>query len=495
MGDIFSFRALAICLAFGLCFLQNKCEAQTLGGCNFVVEITPSGPTTICGGDSLILTATAGESYDWSNGETTQSITVFFPGDYSVTVVDEFGCEDTDNINVSVLPGAFAQIFPNQPPPYCQGDTVTLFTPFIPFTDYEWSTGETSLAITVTTSDIYTVTVTNSFGCSDTAQLPMFFIPTLPVFVFENGPTTFCEGGSVNLTSSFSFGGSYEWHPTGQTTQSISVTESGTYNVTVVNGAGCANTSDDIEVTVIPLPDANAGNDTVICEPTPLTLNASGGDSYIWSTGEAGAEITVEPTEGENMYIVTASRQGCNPTSMDTVIVEVSSGVQAGFTNNETLLGETVFFTDATIGNISSWHWDFGDGDTSELIDPSHVFNELGEQTVTLIVVDESGCTDTTQRIIDIVRSTIIPNVFTPNQDGINDIFRIPGGGSGYIDFAVYDRWGHEVYRSNAAEVQWNGRTNSGIELGPGIYYYTLTLDVLSDKPSTDHNGFITLIR
>lgn len=486
-----AFFAIFFITIFGM----GQGQAQVLGGCNFQAEITPSGPTTFCGGDSLVLTATQGASYEWSNGATSQSIVVYFPGQYSVTVTDSLGCDDSDDINIIVLPAPFATIIPDQEPPYCEGDEVTLYTTFTPFADYEWSTGETSLSITVTTSDLYSVIITNNFGCADTAELPVIFIPKLPVFTFENGPTTFCEGNSVTLTSSFAFGGTYEWHPNGETTQSITVTESGTYNVTVTTPTTCPSTSDDIEVTVIPLPVADAGNDTVICEEEPITLSATGGESYVWSTGETGEQITVEPSQGINTYVVTASKSGCNPTSMDTVIVEVSSGPAGAFSYSEPYLGEPTTFTDETVGSVYAWDWDFGDGNTSTLVDPSNTYNEEGDFTVTMVVEDEYGCADTVQNTVTIVREIIIPNVFTPNDDGINDIFRIRNGGGGYMGFAVYDRWGNEVYESNASEVQWNGKTNAGIQLGAGTYFYDLTLDIFSDKKPTQHQGFITLIK
>lgn len=461
------------------------------GGCNFTVEITPSGPTTICGGDSVTLTATAGATYDWSNGATTQSIVVYFPGNYSVTVTDGQGCDDSDNQFIAVLPSPIAAIIPSQEPPYCEGDTVQLFTTPAPFGGYEWSTGETTLSITVTTSNLYTVTVTNSLGCSDSSSLPMLFIPTVPVFTFENGPTTFCEGESVNIRSSVFFGGQHEWFPNGETTQSIDATESGDYYVVVTWPTGCISISETVEVNAVPVPVAYAGKDTSLCAGDSVELTASGGTALAWSTGETDPTITV----GQGTYSVSANNPGCNIISHDTVVVSNSPPPQANFGYDNLVYGDEVAFTDLSVGNVYSWYWDFGDGDFAETIDATHEYDEEGEYTITLVVANQYGCADTIEKTIEIAQVLTIPTVFTPNGDGINDLFLIENKVDGRMNIEVYDRWGNKVFNKEAREIRWDGRTNSGSELSAGTYSYVLRLDVFANQEPTVQAGFLTLIK
>ncbi len=461
------------------------------GGCNFTAEITPSGPTTICSGDSVILTATAGATYDWSTGATTQSIVVYLPGNYSVTVTDSLGCDDSDNQFITVIPSPFATVIPDQEPPYCQGDTVQLFTTFTPFGDYLWSTDETTLSIEVTSSGLYTVTITNNFGCTDSASLPVVFIPTIPIFTFENGPTTFCEGESVGISSSVPFGGSHEWFPNGETSQSITATESGDYYVIVTWPTGCTSTSEVVEVNVVPVPMAYAGEDTALCDAESIEITGGGGMALMWSTGETDPTITV----GEGTYILSANNPGCDIVSNDTVVVLELPVPEPMITYGSHVVGEPVNFSGTYPDSITSWYWYFGDGAEQEGPNPTHTYDNEETYTVTVTVIDQYGCTGYGQTEIDINQVLQIPTVFTPNGDGSNDLFLIENEADGRMNLEVFDRWGNKVYNKEAREIRWDGRTNNGTELDAGTYYYVLKLDVFAQHEPTTQTGFLTLIK
>src|SRR5207247_64985 len=134
-------------------------------------------------------------------------------------------------------------------------------------------------------SGSYSVTVTGANGCSATSAATTVTVNPLPTpSVTASGPTTFCAGGSVTLTASS--GASYLWS-TGATTQSITVVSSGSYSVTVTDANGCSATSDGITVSVDPLPTPSiaASGPTAFCSGGSVTLTASSGASYLWSTG------------------------------------------------------------------------------------------------------------------------------------------------------------------------------------------------------------------
>ncbi|HLP72987.1 MAG TPA: hypothetical protein VK155_08810, partial [Bacteroidales bacterium] len=215
------------------------------------VIITPSDPTTFCQGGSVTLASSAGTSYLWSTGEAIQSITITATGSYSVTVTDANGCSATSAPTVvTVNPLPIATITPAGPTTFCQGGSVILTSS--PANSYLWNSGETTQSITVAATGSYSVTVTDVNGCSAASTSTDVTVNTLPIAtITPAGPTTFCQGGSVTLTSSA--GISYLWS-TGETSQSITVTVTGSYSVSVTDVNGCSAASAPTPVTMHLLP-------------------------------------------------------------------------------------------------------------------------------------------------------------------------------------------------------------------------------------------------
>ncbi len=487
MKNIFS----SIFIFFFLVFLFP--QFANAGGCD--ASITVNGETTICSNDSVELVASSGASYLWINGETTQSIWVSQPGAYRVNVTQDGGCSDNSNfVFITVLPAPEATILSDQLPPYCMGDTITLFTLNL-FGDFEWSTGETTPTIQITQSGLYSVTVTNFAGCSDTGMFPAAFLPAPFLSVTADGPTTFCEGQDVKFSVNFGFGLDFLWSPNGETVSSITVNESGTYNVTATNFFGCSSTSQDFVVNVVPIPTAFTELDTLLCIPDTLLLTATGGTNYAWSNGEIGSVISVVPGYGDSQYIVTVSNPGCNITANDTAFVHVGGDVVADFSVVPALLGDPTLFTDLSTGGVVAWNWDLGNGDSSFVQNPEEIYLEEDTFTVVLVVADQYGCSDTAEQSFTIEQVVTIPNVFTPNGDDINDIFYIRNAGDGGFSFTVSNRWGQVVYESEGKEVRWNGLSNAGVALESGVYYYILSIDLDAGEQPVIQTGFITLLK
>ena len=172
----------------------------------------------------------------WSTGDITQSIVVSTSEVISVIVTDSAGCDGEANITITVLPAPEVDIISDSQIPYCEGDTVVLTASFSFLGgDYLWQpNGETTQSISVTENGIYTVTLTNPFGCSADATLPVLFTPVFTPTIEIDGDNILCEGEEIVLTSSPTLG-LYLWSPNGETTQSIAVTEGGSYAVTNTN--------------------------------------------------------------------------------------------------------------------------------------------------------------------------------------------------------------------------------------------------------------------
>jgi len=393
-----------------------------------------------------------------------------------------------------VLPAPVAQIVPDPLPPYCQGDVVTLFAAGLPLDTYVWSTGETGQSIEVTASGVYTVTVSNLFGCSSESTLPVGFLPTPTADVTVEGPASLCEGNQVTLTASgLPFVNTFEWN-TGESTQSISVSQEGAYSVTVTNLAGCSATSDAVDITVIPGPTADAGPDVVICLGDTAQLIAAGGQNYIWTLGGNGPQLNVSPPD-DSMYVVEVTNDGCDQVATDTVWVFTQDYPNAAFGYGSTDLGEPVEFSDSsTVQPLFSWEWDFGDGGSSNVQNPSHDYAEAGNYTVTLVVSTSAGCSDTVSAVLNVEEFFIITNVLTPNGDGSNDYIWITSSLASRIEAKIYNRWGVSVWEGVGKDLRFSGKTNAGVDLPSGTYYYTVSL-YYGDAETKDKTGYITLIR
>jgi large repetitive protein len=288
--------------------------------------ITAGGPTTFCTGGSVTLTASAGTTYLWSTGETTASISASTSGSYTVQVTNPAGClsaASTPTVVTVTPPPSSPTITAGGPTTFCAGGSVTLTASA--GTTYLWSTGETTPSINVTTAGSYTVQVTNAGGClspvSAATTISVNALPATPT-VTAGGPTTFCAGGSVTLTSSA--GTTYLWSPGGATSASISATTSGTYTVQVTNPAGCLSAaSAPTVVTVNALPAAptiTPSGSTSICAGSSVTLTASAGTTYFWSTGETTASITVT-TAGSYTVEITDINGCTSPMSAATNVI------------------------------------------------------------------------------------------------------------------------------------------------------------------------------
>ena len=264
---------------------------------------------TICEGESTNLTAygTGGTNFSWNiSGGNSQNIEVTptQTTTYTVTLSDNSGNSVTDEVVVTVTPLPIANA--GNDVTINEGESVTLTASG--GDTYLWNTTETSENITVspTTTTTYTVQAIRQ-GCLSEDTVIVSVIPT-PINADAGNDTTICAGESVTLEAS---GGSdYVWS-TGETSQSITVNPSTTTNYTVTVSNGQASASDSVQVTVNPLPVANAGNDITISEGNSTTLIASGGSTYLWNTGETTSSISVSPSQ-TTTYTVQVTDNNCS---------------------------------------------------------------------------------------------------------------------------------------------------------------------------------------
>ncbi len=230
--------------------------------------ITANGNTTFCEGGSVNLYAGVYTSYNWNTNENTEMITASSNGNYSVTVTSANGCTGMASQAVTVNPNPTPSINANGNTTFCQGGSVILSTGTYPF--YNWNTNANTQSITESTSGTYSVTVTDGNGCTGIASQDVVVNSNPNPTITSNGPTTFCQGGSVMLsTDTYS---SYLWN-TNDITSSISASSSDNYSVTVTDVNGCVGNATQI-VTVNALPTVNAG-DVSGCSGSTIALSGS----------------------------------------------------------------------------------------------------------------------------------------------------------------------------------------------------------------------------
>lgn len=314
----------------------------------------------------------------------------------------------------------------------------------------------------------------------DTFQLPPPVITGLDEYC-QNSP-----GVTLNINNPGY--DSVMWSNGPMNVNSVSNITQGTYIVTVADN-GCFD-RDTIVVTELPLPVPNitgvlnfCGNNTTLNAANPAYA------SYLWSNGDTTSSTVV----GSGNYTVTVTdTNGCTGTSAQ-VTVNANPIPSAAFTATPptAFAGDTVNFTDQSTvssGSISSWTWDFGDGNNAGTANPTHSYANPGTYNVCLYIATNVPCYDTICSEYVVLPFTIIaPNIITPNGDGKNDnlvFFNLEFYPNARL--TVYNRWGGKVYENANYQNNWDGGG-----LVDGVYYYVVEAVDLQE-PAT---GFFHIIR
>ena len=154
---------------------------------------------------------------------------------------------------------------------------------------------------------------------------------------------------------------------------------------------------------------------------------------------------------------------------------------------------DVIQFTDLS-NNAVTWSWNFGDavGNSSQQ-NPSYNYSDTGTYVVLLIVSDQFGCIDSTFRNIIVQLPPKVPNAFSPNGDGENDVLYVKGGPFIKLEFNIYNEWGERIFASDKQEKGWDG-IKDGAPQPIGVYAYTLTATT-ADNITYNETGDITLLR
>lgn len=358
-----------------------------------------------CFGDSIVLAAPVGFSaYRWSNNDTNRIIVFKQPGNYtlSVRVTNANGCSSVSppqNFSIYSLPIVSISGSSNT---ICSGDSLTL-TASAGYTQYQWSTNATTRSIVVKQSGVYTVTVTDSNGCSASSQSYTVTVNQRPTATITTvGATTFCSGDSLTLSANIGTGYTYSWS-NNATTRSIVVREGGSYTVTVSSPEGCTRTSEAVLVNVHPKPDVSItpNGSTSFCEGDSVKLNATAGfTSYLWSNGDTTQSIFVKDARAYSVSVTDAN--GCKGTSAPLTpivspnarpIITVAKGALSFCTGDSVVL-------DAGAG-YASYQW--SNGATTRILTLKQA------TTVHVKTTSLNGCVNYSDTVTTIVQSSLAP--------------------------------------------------------------------------------------
>jgi gliding motility-associated-like protein len=445
-----------------------------------VVGITASN-NTVCNGDPSILTVTPAGTYLWNDGSSLNPRTVnpTATTTYSVTVTDANTCTGSSSItiNVNQLPTVSLTANPN---PICSGGEVTITANGA--NTYLWNDGTiiNPLIIHPITTGTYSVTGTDINGCSDTESV-LVTVGTGNLTSMTEVHNISCFGlndGNANIytVNNGVAPYTYTWS-SGQNTAYVDNLTPGTYTVTIVDSYNCV-LSYSIEIkepTALSFLKSFADETCQNACNGSINLTVSGGTmpyTYLWNTGQNTSAIN-NLCNGEYLLHVTDSN-GC--VLNDTTIIYTLLNINAEFTATPNIgdINELIKFESTGTNEINqTYDWSFGDNSYGNSQNPEHYYTTSGNMEVILVITVNGLCTDTAIHFVKIKCPTafFVPNCFTPNSDGQNEVFKVKG--YGFVDFKlrIFNRWGEELILLDDIEQTWNGYFK-GVQCAQGTYFY-----------------------
>jgi gliding motility-associated-like protein len=469
---------------------------------------------------SINLSVSGGTSpytYSWSNSATSQDIQNLIAGIYNVTVTDANGCIAVMSINITqpAFPLTVGYTVSNVS---CFGYTdgaidVTPQGGTGPFT-YFWTTGQFTQDLNNIPPGQYIIAITDANNCVSSAQITVTQ-PLAPLSANITQVPVSCYGYNDGQLTANTLGGtapySYVWTPTGQTGSIASALAPGNYIVNITDANGCTASATDVLTTPPPFIASFTVSDNIVCLPSTVTFT----NSSIGNFSTALWTFSNGLTYSSNQFNVDFNNIGCVDV---TLLITNTNGCTADTTISNAVCvvpGPTAAFTTASpeidfvsggidfINNSQNYTgslWQFGDGGTSTQDNPSYFYpaSTIADYNVMLVVYDINGCTDTAYNVVqsnDVVRLTV-PNAFTPNGDGLNDVFTPIISNSDqvkYYRFEVYNRWGQLIFESNKPGEGWDGKYKGKLSQF-GAYNWKVSYDV-PDQDSINANGHVTLVK
>lgn len=447
--------------------------------------------TSVCTGLSTVLDASASNgyapyTYTWTapsvNTATINTGPINSPQIFTITVNDI--CNKPITKQITVSPVATPTVTSTNTI-ICVGDVATLYS--FGATTYSWSSGQTTQDINVSPTTTTNYTVIGSVGtCSNSA---VSTVTVVGIAITVTGNNNICFGQSTNLTASGST--TYTWS-TGAITPIIAVTPTSTTTYSVISiAASCTNSA--VYTVSVSLPPTMSVTGTPFCAGQTTTITATGANSYIWNTGATTNSIIVTPSSNSTYTVTGASVASCTSTSVFSPSL-ITASPQLLNTDPvvfclDSTKGIPVRITGGNPPYVINWLIPGGGIVPFDTLNTTYYFTQSGlatNQTYTIIVTDQCLYKDTiTLNVSTVDCNVLVPNVVTPNGDGINDFFRINGlenfPGS---TLAAFNRWGNKIYSSEDYKNDWSPNVNDG------TYFY-----IINVSDGRKFNGFFQVFK
>lgn len=509
----------------------------------FTVSISASADATCfqgCDGTATVQEsagAVAPVLYAWGTvpPQLSATATNLCAGTYQVLVTDATGCTANASVTISEPVGmvATAAASTNQ---LCIGQSADLTSSATggtgPYASYAWTASPLDATLTGNSQNptvspsattTYEVTVTDANGCTATNQVTVSVLPALSLSVtrpLSNPDTSICPGDYATINLAASGGdGNYSYFLQPDLTNPLNLpmlvqpNASTTYDFVVTDGCNTPPAMASSTVSIFSLPQINiSGGDsgchvhTVDLEdntvPTPVSWSWNFGDSQS-SSNTSTVSSPSHTFSNPGSYDISLSIETADGCTVDTTLadyIEVFPLPYADFSHAPmvvTPVDGNVSFTDESTGNIDTWYWNFGTGDTAWTQSPEYTFNDTGMFVIWLTVTTAEGCQSTARGTVRVEPSYTfyVPNSFTPDHDRNNDRFRGYGEGVNWdtYEMRVFTRWGEEIFYTNDIDYPWDA-TFKGMPVEVGVYVWTITVDEVGGRTHY-YRGHVNVIR
>lgn len=459
---------------------------------------------TICEGQAALLTATSvATSYTWSTGANSNTVSVSPTSTTVYTVAGSAGtCAGANTATVTVNPVPVLAVNAN-PANICTGQSTTLTVSGA--VTYTWSNSSnvSSQIVSPPATTTYSVRGTAAGGCVNPipGTITVNVTPTPTVNVSS---TIICSGSAATLTATGAT--SYTWS-SGETGATINPSPSSTTSYTVLGSNGGCATGAIATVSVNPAPSLSvAPTPTAGCGTVCVTFqaNAPAGSSVLFQFGDgtsssSASQFHCYSSIGSYTASVSATdpSNGCTASYTFPAIQAYQSPV-AAFSVAEgsvVLVGSTVNIIDNSSG-ADTYRWFDCKGDMHLSQNFSFTPQDTGRCCINLGVTTSNLCSSRTEQCINVIEQPTlsIPNVFTPNNDSKNDLFKLNAAGIKDLSCSIYDRWGLKLYEWDGINGYWDGKTKSGVPAVDGSYFYIINYTDFKGTSKTE-KGFLSLFR
>ncbi|MCC6839848.1 MAG: PKD domain-containing protein [Flavobacteriales bacterium] len=476
------------------------------------VEIAAIQPTCGLPNGSLeaeVSGANGPVNFYWSpGGATTATLANAGPGDYTVTVTAANSCAAAATATLNASTGSLAVEVAHTDiscHSFTDGTATAVVTGGIAPTVLAWSQGGSQApAINGLGPGWILCTVTDAEGCT---ALDSALVQDPPLLVADAGPDTAICAGSTLLLEAASTGGTgppaYVWSPQGPL---ISPAATSYFTVVATDAAGCASAPDSVRVEVLAaFQPSVAVSDSLGCTPLCVSFSAQPGDAaaYAWDFGDGGTADSVAPlhcfTSGGSFTVslTVTDSAGCSGNAMLPGLVQAWASPVVLFSASPTVTTTDeplVQFLNHSTGAVH-YHWLFGNAGQSSSSEesPAFAFDSVACYTVTLEATGPEGCTaaDSAQLCVEDPFAIYVPNTFTPNGDGINDVLRpfTTVRDPANYQLLVHDRWGRPFFSTNELHTGWSGQ-----DAADGLYIWTVWItDSMGDRQ--ERRGHVLLLR